>query len=49
MAGHDMLIFVYLAKTVVERHPPLLMWIRGWTGRDKLEPLTPQFTSRHCL
>jgi hypothetical protein len=26
----------------VERHPPLLAWIRGWTGRENLEPLTPE-------
>ncbi len=42
MAGQNMLSFMDLAKTAVERHPPLLTWIRGWTGNGKLEPLTPE-------
>jgi hypothetical protein len=42
MAGQDMLSFVDLAKTSVERHPPLLDWVRSWTGIDSLEPLTPE-------
>jgi hypothetical protein len=42
MTGQSMLSFVDLAKTAVECHPPLLAWIRGWTGRENLEPLTPE-------
>lgn len=40
MAGHEMLNFVPLGKTAVERHPPLLEWIQDWTSRPDLEPLT---------
>lgn len=40
MAGQKMLSFVPLAETAVERHPPLLDWIRGWTSRSDLEPLS---------
>ena len=42
MAGADMLSFIDLAKTSVERHPPLLDWVRSWTGLEDLEPLTPE-------
>jgi hypothetical protein len=42
MAGQDMLEFIDLARTAVERYPPLLNWIRSWTGQDSLEPLTPE-------
>ena len=42
MAGQEMLCFVDLAKSEVERHPPVLEWIRSWTGRVKLAPLTPE-------
>ena len=42
LAGKDMLSFVDLAKTALERHPPLLAWIRSWTGMENLEPLTPE-------
>ena len=42
MAGHDMLYFVDLSRTAIERHPPLLQWIREWTGQEALEPLTPE-------
>ncbi len=42
MAGQDMLSFIDLAHTGVEPHPPLLTWVRSWTGRPKLEPLTPE-------
>jgi len=41
MAGQEMLSFVDLAKSAVERHPPVLEWIRSWTGQVKLAPLTP--------
>jgi hypothetical protein len=40
MTGQSMLSFVDLAKTAVERRPPLLAWIIGWIGRENLEPLT---------
>jgi hypothetical protein len=39
MTGQNMLSFVDLGQSAVERHPPLLEWIRGWTGRKGLEPL----------
>jgi len=42
MTGLDMLTFIDLSKTATERHPPLLNWIRGWTGCNDLEPLTPE-------
>ena len=42
MAGEDMLSFVDLAKSGVERHPALLDWIRDWTQIADLEPLTPE-------
>jgi len=41
MAGADMLtLFVDLSQGSIERHPPLLDWVRSWLGRAKLEPLT---------
>jgi hypothetical protein len=42
MAGEDMLAFVDLGRSAVERHPPLLAWVRTWTGRAALTPLTPE-------
>jgi hypothetical protein len=42
MAGEDMLTFVDLGWSAVERHPPLLAWVRTWTGRPSLTPLTPE-------
>ena len=42
MSGMDMLSFVDLAKTALESHPPLLEWIRSWTGIPELEALTPE-------
>lgn len=41
MAGDNMLDFVDLAKSAVERSPPLLDWIRSWSV-DDLVPLTPE-------
>ena len=41
MAGDDMLNFVDLAKPALERFPPLLDWIKSWTGLDDLTPLSP--------
>jgi hypothetical protein len=42
MTGRDMLVFVDLAHTAIERHPPLLDWVWTWTKLSKLEPLTPE-------
>ena len=42
MAGDDMLSFVDLGRSAVERHPPLLDWVRTWTGRSSLRPLSPE-------
>jgi hypothetical protein len=42
MTGCDMLVFVDLAHTAIERNPPLLDWVRTWTKLSKLEPLTPE-------
>ena len=41
LSGKPMLDFVELSKTAIERHPPLLDWIRSWTGNQTLKPLTP--------
>ena len=42
MAGNDMLSYIDLDKTAVDRSPSLLPWIRSWCGRPDLEPLTPE-------
>ena len=42
MAGEDMLQFVDLGRSAVERHLPLLDWVRTWTGRPSLKPLSPE-------
>ena len=42
MAGEDMLTFVNLGQSAIERCPFLLEWVRTWTGRPKLRPLTPE-------
>jgi hypothetical protein len=42
MVGHDMLSFVDLAKTAVDRCPQLLDWIRGWSPDSAISPLTPE-------
>jgi hypothetical protein len=42
MAGKDMLTFVDLGRSAIERHPPLLDWVRTWTGRPTLKPLSPE-------
>lgn len=42
MAGEDMLTFVDLALPVTERHPPLLDWVRLWTNRPGLLPLSAE-------
>ncbi|EJK74326.1 hypothetical protein THAOC_04001, partial [Thalassiosira oceanica] len=42
LRGENMLTFVDLGKSAMERHPPLLNWIRGWTQQQNLNPLTPE-------
>ena len=42
MEGEDMLTFVNLGRSAVERHPPLLDWVRTWSGRPTLKPLSPE-------
>jgi len=42
MAGRDMLSYVDLDKSAFERFPPLLDWLREWTGEKSLEPLAPE-------
>ena len=42
MAGEDMLRFVNLALPATERYPPLIEWVRQWTDRPRLSPLTPE-------
>ena len=42
MAGQNMLSFVDLDKSAIERFPPLLGWIRDWTGNADLAPLRPE-------
>ena len=40
MAGEDMLTFIPLQLSAVERSPTLLAWLKSWTG-SSLEPLSP--------
>ena len=42
MAGFDMLSFVDLARTALERCGTLIDWLRSWTGRPGLRALTPE-------
>ena len=42
MTGTDMLAFVDLSRSAIDRHPPLLDWVRGWTSRATLTPLSPE-------
>jgi hypothetical protein len=42
MAGANMLTFVDQAHGMLERHPPLLDWVRAWTKWPGLEALTPE-------
>ena len=39
MAGDDMLAHVDIAKSALERHPPLLDFIRSFMENDELSPL----------
>ena len=42
MSGRDMLGYVDLSRTAVERSPGLIGLIRDWTGLPKLDPLTTE-------
>lgn len=42
MAGDDMLSFVDLGKSALERHPPLLDWIMSWAPEGQTEVLEPE-------
>ncbi len=42
MAGADMLMFVDLGKGGIDLHPPLLEWVRAWSGWSGLKALTPE-------
>ena len=42
LSGKPMLDFVDLGKSAVERHAPLLDWIREWTNNSTLSALTPE-------
>jgi hypothetical protein len=49
LSGQAMLSFIPLHMSAIERHPPILEWIRDWTEQASLEPLTPAgwFTDGH--
>lgn len=51
LSGKPMLEFVDLAKTAIERHEPLLDWIRSWTDIQSLSPMTPEewFVEAHGI
>ena len=49
MTGQDMLLFVDLSRTAIERHPPVLDWVRSWTEMPNLEALTPEGWSRRDM
>jgi hypothetical protein len=42
MTGKDMLTFVDLALNAVQRHPPILDWVRIWMNHPDLVALTPE-------
>jgi hypothetical protein len=42
MAGEDMLSFVDLGKSPLERSPCLLVWIQSWYLDASAEPLSPE-------
>jgi hypothetical protein len=42
MAGKDMLLFVDLEKSAVDRCPKLLPWIQSWCLDSSIQPLTPE-------
>lgn len=39
LAGRDMLDYIDIAKSSSSRHPPLVEFIRAWTGDSDLKPL----------
>lgn len=51
LSGRPMLEFVELGSSAVDRHPPLLDWIRGWASNPLLSPLTPEewFVEAHGI
>ena len=42
MAGKDMLSFVPINQSAIERSNGLLTWLRDWTNCNSLSPLTPE-------
>jgi hypothetical protein len=42
MAGKNMLSFIDLDKSAIQRCTDLLPWIRSWCGNSDIEPLTPE-------
>ena len=42
MRGDDMLSFVELSRSALERHPPLLDYLRDWLALPALQSLLPQ-------
>ena len=42
LSGKDMLSFINIAKTALERHPLVLDYIKSWAGKGRLIPLTPE-------
>ncbi len=42
MSGTNMLEFVDLGKSAIDRHLPLLDWVRSWTQIPELVPLAPE-------
>lgn len=42
MSGQDMLSFLDLDKSAIDRCPKLLDWVRDWTMQPELAPLTPE-------
>ena len=41
-SGNDMLAYVDLAKTALERHPPLLDFLKSWIDDKSLKVLKPE-------
>jgi hypothetical protein len=42
MAGEDMLSFVDLGKSALDRSPTLLPWIQSWCLNSSVQPLSPE-------
>ena len=51
LTGQPMLSYIELARGAIERHPPLLEFIRSWTEEADLTPLTPEewFVEAHGI